>query len=114
MASMCFSSTTTVRPMELKISRASVTSSGVALALAAIAVMPWRIRQGVLGMARMARAGRPSSRSISAVVTDAAAEMITASLRSTFFTSWRNPFTCWGFKTINTKSAPLTAWILLV
>ena len=46
--------------------------------------------------------------------TDAAAEMITASLRSTFFTSCRNPFTCWGFKTINTSSAPLTAWTLSV
>ncbi len=36
MASMCFSSTTTVRPMALKISRASATSSGVAWALAAM------------------------------------------------------------------------------
>jgi len=96
MASICFSSTTTVRPMELKISRASVVSSAVALGLAAMAVMPWRIRQGVLGMARMAWAGRPSSRSISAVVTDAAAEMITASLRSTFLTSWIKPLTCWA------------------
>ena len=114
MASMCFSSTTTVRPIEPKISFANATSSSVACFPRASAIMPWRMRQGVFGMARTTRAGCPSSRSMSPVVTLAAAEMMSASLRSSFFTSCRNPFTCCGLRQIKTRSAPETAWALLV
>jgi len=109
MASICSSFTTAIRPMELKISRAIRMSSSVACRPAASAVMPWRMRQGVFGMALTTRAARPNSRSIKAVVTEAATEMSNASCRRTFLISCKTPFTCWGFKQTSTRSAPETA-----
>ena len=54
-ASMCFSSTTTVRPTASKSERATSRSALVAVGVAESAVTPAPTRAGVLGMARTRR-----------------------------------------------------------
>ena len=60
-------------------------------------------------MARTTRTGRPTSCSMSDVVTEAAAEITTASGANTSRTSRRKPFTCCGFRQMITSPAPATA-----
>src|SRR5215469_7345123 len=82
-ASMCFSSTTTVRPTTRNRALAFSTSPALAYRPRQRAVMPTPRTQGVLGMARTTGTSTPRADSIWAVGTDAATEMISW-LRCTF------------------------------
>src|SRR6202041_2740892 len=76
-ASMCFSSTTTVRPTTSNILQVMATCLASAYLPLHTAVIPLPMEQGVLGMARMTGTFSGRALSIIDVGTDAATEMIT-------------------------------------
>src|SRR6266850_628668 len=108
-ASMCFPSTTTVRPTERKMPSASSRCSGVACAPAARPVIPFRSSAGVLGIARTTGTACARCFSMNDVLTEAATEMRSCEGVST---SRSSPSTCgtvWGFTLRITMSAARAA-----
>src|SRR4029077_5658318 len=113
-ASMCFSSTTTVRPTTSNIWQVRATCSAVACLPLQTAVMPAAIRHGVFGMARMTGTFGGRFLSIIDVGTDAATDMISCFGETCSLISRITSSTTCGFTPITMMSAPLAASTLLV
>ena len=108
-ASMCRSSSTTVRPTAWNSRSARARCSGVACAPPASAVMPSRTSAGVLGMARTTGTGAARWRSRIAVLTEATAETRSWLAPSRGPTSRSTGTACCGLTVSSTTSASLTA-----
>src|ERR1700745_1967317 len=113
-ASMCFSSTTTVRPTTSNMWQVRATCSAVACLPLQTAVMPAAIRHGVFGMARMTGTFGGRFLSIIDVGTEAATDTISCFGVRCSLISRMTSSTTWGFTPITMMSASLAASTLLV
>src|ERR1700676_367742 len=113
-ASMCFSSTTTVRPTTSNMWQVMATSSALACLPLQIAVMPAPCWHGVFGMARMTGTLVDRFFSIMLVGTDAATETINCFVVMWPLISRTTSSTTCGFTPITIMSAPLIASTLSV
>ena len=108
-ASICFSSTITVRPTESNMNLARLRWSRVAFFPGAIPVIPFFNRQGVLGIARMTGTGELRCFSMKVVLTEAATDTRICEGFNVLLISDRTRGTVCGLTASSTRSARSTA-----